>query len=203
MSERFDDLVPPGGWMQAEQRRIEPVSRLKAGLLKSTIPGLVERYGKIQATNLWLTLMHNTRVLRGLLLFGSRLMPFGELERRDTELVILRVAWLTRARYEWGQHVEVGLKVGLQAADIRRVAAGPTAVGWSPRQQSLVQACDDMINAHCIAESTWTALQTHFSDRLMVEVVMLIGWYQGLAGVLNSTGIPLEASVEALLRGKA
>ncbi|WP_320821269.1 hypothetical protein [Thalassolituus sp.] len=39
------------------------------------------------------------RLLRGMLGFASKLMPFGELDRRDTKLAILRVAWLCRSSY--------------------------------------------------------------------------------------------------------
>jgi 3-oxoacyl-[acyl-carrier-protein] synthase III len=46
-------------------------------------------------------------------------MPFGKLPRRDTELVILRVAWRCGCAYEWQQHVPIALRVGLDAGRSR------------------------------------------------------------------------------------
>jgi len=42
-------------------------------------------------------------------------------------------------------------------------------------------------------------LKQHYSHDLIIELLMLIGWYQGLAGVLNSSGIPLDQPLEKIL----
>jgi len=42
-------------------------------------------------------------------------------------------------------------------------------------------------------------LEAHYGERVLLEVVMLIGHYEMLAGVLNSTGLPLDTRLEDVL----
>ena len=193
-------LTPTKGWQSTNTMHIAPVSPENANLLQRILLWAIERFGKLKAANLWLLMMNNMRLLRGMLGFASKLMPFGELDRRDTELAILRVAWLCRSRYEWGQHVDIGTRAGLTEEEIRRIPEGPNASDWTPKQRLILKACDELISDHIVAEDTWSGLSAEFSVRHQVELLMLIGWYQGLAGVLNSSCIPLDAELEKTLK---
>lgn len=198
-SESLQKLMPAGGWQTTQQTRIPPLGKQDTGFVKRLLILALARFGGLNASNLWLMLMHNARILRGFLVFAPRLMPYGELPRRDTELVILRVAWNCRARYEWGQHVDIGLRVGLQPEEIARVALGPDTSGWDSRQLALLRAADEFHHDRMVSESTWELLSVFFNQRLLIELLMLIGFYEGLAGVLNSTGLPLDAAPEQRL----
>jgi hypothetical protein len=48
---------------------------------------------------------------------------------------------------------------------------------------------------------TWTSRRENPLDeeRLLLELLMLIGYYEGLAGVLNSAGLPLDTALEKVL----
>jgi len=126
-------------------------------------------------------------------------MPFGKLDRRDTELAILRVGWLCRCRYEWGQHVAIGLRVGLTPRQIASVAQGADAPDWEPRQAALLRAVDELQERRILSQPTWDALAAHYDEKKLLELVLLIGHYQMLAGLLNSLGLPLEPSAEEAL----
>ena len=197
---QHDELMPDDGWQLPPERRIAPVTESNPGLIKKLFLIGIERIGKLNAANLWTLMMHNMRIFHGMLFYAARLMPYGRLERRDTELAILRVAWLCRSRYEWGQHVDIGLRAGLTTDEIRRVPHGAEAQGWSERQQLIIRACDGFIANSLVDDDTWAALKEHYNEPLLIELLMLIGWYQGLAGVLNSSGIPLDSALEQYLK---
>lgn len=176
--------------------RLPPLAATEARPRQRLLMGLIGRIGKLDAGNLWRMLMRNPRLLPGFLALASRLMPYGELPRRDTELVILRVAWNCRSRYEWGQHVDIGLRAGLTPEDIACVPQGPGAQGWTPRQRALLRAADDMHHHRMVSEATWNALAGFLDQRRLLELLMLVGFYEGLAAVLNSAGLPLDAALE-------
>jgi alkylhydroperoxidase family enzyme len=192
-------LTPPGGWQSPGRARIAPLGTRDAGLWQRLVLGVIQRFGKLDAANLWRLLMHNPRLMRGMLSFAARMMPFGELDRRDTELCILRVGWNCRARYEWGQHVDIGRRAGLSEEEIARIPLGPTALGWSTKQQALLSACDELHGERMVSAPTWQVLEKYFEARLLLELLMLIGYYEGLAGVLNSVGLPLDGALEKVL----
>jgi alkylhydroperoxidase family enzyme len=194
-------LAPPGGWNLSGAPRIAPARPGPAlrALLWFAGRWAQKRTGTTRVPDVFLVLMRNRRLFQPWLRFASRLMPYGSLDRRDAELVILRVGWNCRCRYEWGQHVVIGLRAGLSAAEIARVAQGPTAPGWSERQAALLLATDELHSGRKIAEATWQRLAAHYRDHQLLEIGMLAGHYEMLAGVLNSVGLALEPEVETQL----
>lgn len=192
-------LTPPEGWRTLPRPRLAMLDPESADSAQRVLLWAIKRIGRLDAANLWMLMMKNLRLMRGMLSFASKMMPYGELDRRDTELCILRVGWNCRARYEWGQHVDIGMRAGLSAEEVARIPCGPQARGWTPKQSVLLQACDELHHERMLSDDTWQRLSLHYSERLLLEVLMLIGYYEGLAGVLNSTGLPLDAALESRL----
>jgi AhpD family alkylhydroperoxidase len=126
--------------------------------------------------------------------FAGRLMPGGILPRRDTELVILRVAHLRACSYEYRHHVRLGRRAGLSADDITRVADGPDAAGWTPRQHVLLTAVDELHREGDLVDETWTALRGQLGERECIEFCMLVGHYQMLAMTIAALRIQPEPS---------
>lgn len=201
-------LTPPGGWHAYGNPRIEPFDTrrlsLPMRLAHKVIGKFAERrVGMARVPDVFLVLMRNKRLFRPWLRFAAKLMPGGTLERKDSELVILRVGWNCRSRYEWGQHVIIGQRAGLTPEEIARVARGPDAPGWSPRQSALLQAADELHRDHVISAATWQRLAAHYEAPQLIEVGMLVGHYEMLAGVLNSVGLALEPEAESRLASAA
>lgn len=193
------DLQPKAGWQHADTPRIPPLTDAETNLPQRLLLTAIRRIGGLNAENLWRLLLRNFRLMRGMLGFASKMMPNGELPRRDTELVILRVAWNCRCRYEWGQHVDIGMRAGLSREEIIRVPLGADAPDWYPQQRAILRACDEMHAERLVSDETWGALKQHFNERILLELLMLIGFYEGLAGVLNSTGLTLDNALESKL----
>ena len=194
-----DQLTPPGGWITPGRVRLKPLTVQTSTRAQRLLMHTINKVGRLEASNLFLMLMRNFRLFWNWLMFAKCLMPFGALPRRDTELVILRVGWNCRCRYEWGQHVDIGLRAGVTAEDISRIPLGAEAPGWEPHVKALLQACDEFHQHRLIAEDSWAVLEAHYGERVLLEVVMLIGHYEMLAGVLNSTGLPLDTRLEGVL----
>ena len=70
--------------------------------------------------NVFRTFAHHPDLMRSWLGFGAYLLRSSTLEPRLRELVVLRVGWLCRSPYEWGQHVNLGRKFGVLDADLTR-----------------------------------------------------------------------------------
>lgn len=194
-----EQLAPPGGWRTPGRVRLAPLKIAEAGLGMRLFVAVINKVGKLEASNLFLMLMRNFRLFRAWLGFASKLMPFGMISRRDTELVILRVGWNCRARYEWGQHVDIALRAGVPAEEIALIPLGADSPGWDAKSRALMKACDDFHHERMIAEETWQVLEAYFDTKRLLELVMLIGHYEMLAGVLNSTGLPLDKRLEDVL----
>lgn len=197
-------LEPAGGWQRSAKPRIQPVSKQDSLLTRAALLG-IEKVGGLNAANLWLLLMNNTRLLPHFVNYAMKLMPGGELPRVDTELVILRIGWNLRCRYEWGQHVDIGVRAGVTDAQIHAVAAfgegvdGAEEAALTPIQALMLRAVDEFLASACVSDETTQSLSEELKPALLTELLLLIGWYQGLAGVLNTSGIELDEALEKVV----
>jgi AhpD family alkylhydroperoxidase len=149
------------------------------------------------------TLARHRRLFRRWLLFAATLMPGGGLPRRDTELLILRVAHNTGCDYEWLHHEHLARDVGLTEREIERVRTGASAPGWSDRCAALLRAADELHLDRRIGEECWERLRGMLNDSQLIELCMLVGHYEMLAMTLNSLAVEPDRIAEhrpALLR---
>lgn len=164
--------------------RIAPGGRREVGVLIAGFARLAGRVAGTQPPAVFLTLGRHRRLFWGWLLFAGGLMPGGRLPRRETELVILRVATLTGCSYEFAQHARLGRRAGLTAAELERVVDGPSADGWSVRDRLLLQVADQLHEHRDLDDATWAHLSGVLDERLCLELLLLVGHYEMLATAL-------------------
>jgi AhpD family alkylhydroperoxidase len=178
--------------------RIAPGGRAEIGAVNWVIARIAARATGTGPPHFITTLGRHRGLFRRWLFFAGGLMPGGRLPRRDTELVILRVAHLCGCEYELDHHERMGARAGLSADELTRVADGPAARGWSPRQEALLRATDELHTDRRIGDDTWRLVREHLDERDAIELCLLAGNYQMLASTLNSLGVePDGASVRA------
>lgn len=166
--------------------RIAPGTLREAGPFAwgfAQLAGLVTR---TEAPRLFLTMGRAHRLFRGWLHFAGRLMPGGKLPRRETELIILRVAHRRRCAYEYEHHVALGRRAGITAADLERVLAGPSADGWTARERAILTAADALHDTQDLDDATWALLREHLDDAAVIELILLVGHYEMLATFVNT-----------------
>jgi AhpD family alkylhydroperoxidase len=120
-------------------------------------------------------------------------MPGGVLARSDSELLILRVAHNSGCAYEWRHHERIARTAGLSAEQIERVREGHRAEGWSPRQELLLRAADELHAERTISDQVWERLRPLMSDAELIELCMLVGHYEMLAMTLNALRVEPDA----------
>jgi alkylhydroperoxidase family enzyme len=182
----------PAAVRRVAEPRVAPGSRREIGAVNAALSALLGRAAGSGPPHVFTTLGRHRRLFRAWLRFASRLMPFGTLPRRDTELVILRVSVNCGNDYEWGHHVALGRRAGLTPEQIARVGEGPQAGGWSGPERVLLRAVDELAAEHVVSDETWAELRVTYSERQLIELCLLAGHYAMLAGTLNSLGVRPE-----------
>ena len=172
--------------------RIAPGNRSQLGLVNAGIARMAGLATRGEPPRIFTTLGRHRGLFRRWLWFAGALMPGGKLPRRDTELIILRVAHNTGSEYEWSQHERIGARAGLGEEEISRVRIGPEAPGWSERQELLLRAADEMHNGGRIEDELWGRLAGHLDEVRLIELCMLIGHYEMLAMTLNTLRVQPE-----------
>jgi AhpD family alkylhydroperoxidase len=169
--------------------RIEPGGRRELGVpiwAFSRIAGHVTRTGP---PAIFTTLGRGRGVFWGWLHFAGRLMPGGRLPRRETELVILRVATVRGCAYELEHHVRLGRRAGVTAEDVDRVRQGSAADGWSERERLLMRVTEELLATRDLGDATWAELRAAYDERTVIEILLLVGHYDMLATTLTTLRI--------------
>jgi 4-carboxymuconolactone decarboxylase len=170
-------------------------------LTASDDPGLAEQFAKGlngpngAPLNIFGTLAHHPDLLRRWLVFAKHVLSKNTLPERDRELLILRTGWNCNSRYEFSQHVAIGLRCGITEAEIEMIKVGSGAPAWSPFDKLLVNAADELHQQATLSDATWASLQESYSVEQMLDLVATVGNYHLVAMFLNATRVQLDEGV--------
>jgi alkylhydroperoxidase family enzyme len=145
--------------------------------------------------NIFRTLAAHPKLLKQWLVFGNYILNKSTLPPRERELLILRIGWLCRAEYEWGQHVVIGKRAGLTDEEIDRVKEGPEAAGWSEFDATLLRAVDELRAQAFISDPVWSALSARYDAQQLLDLVFTVGQYNLVSMALNTLGVRLDEGV--------
>ncbi len=136
---------------------------------------------------------HAETNLRPLLRLGGSILAKQQLSTRLRELAILRVANLSRARYEWVQHVPIAKAAGVTAAQIAALAAGHvTADCFAARDQLVLRFTDELVRDVRASDRTFAEMARQFPPREIIELILAVGYYMLIARLLETTAVDLE-----------
>ena len=164
--------------------RIGPGSVRELGPLRW---GFARAAGRVTGTEppaIFTTLGRTKGLFTGWLHFAARLMPFGSLARRESEIVILTVAHARRCTYEEEHHRLLGGRAGLTTDEIEALLGGPGVSSFSPRELALQEAARALVATKDLDDVQWAALRAVTSEREAIELLLLVGHYDMLATTL-------------------
>jgi AhpD family alkylhydroperoxidase len=108
------------------------------------------------------------------------------------ELVILRVAVLNDAAFEWAAHEPIARRAGLADLHLRVLrteAAGGEPV-WSPAQAAVLAFTDASTRAVDVPDDVFAAVQQHLDQRQVVELCALVAGYAMVSRFLVALRVP-------------
>ena len=154
------------------------------------IAPLVERIkgerGKV--FNLYGMLLHSPPVAEGWLAFLTAIRQKCSLSARIRELVIMRIAVLNGADYEFRAHTPFALAEGITQQQIASLAAGDGSL-FDPVEQSALAYCESMTRDIHVPQAVFDAVKIHFNEREMVELTATIGAYNLVSRFLEAMQI--------------
>lgn len=157
--------------------------------------------GRPKGLNILGTLAHHPELATAYHTFNGHLLFNTTLTLRDRELLVLRVAARRDAEYEWKQHVVLAGDVGLSDEEVDRITAGPDAAGWTELDAAKLRAVDELLDDARIGDATWTMLAAALEPRQLMDLIFTVAAYDGLAMLMRSVDIELDADLREWKRG--
>ena len=151
---------------------------------------LVARRGHIDG--MYRSLLNRPELARTVSDLGTFLrFGAGNLPPDVRELVILWVARRTGATYEWVKHEPLARAAGLPDSVITTLRAGQQPAGLDENQEAALQVATCALELRPIPEDLQETLAGQVGIKGVIELVVLVGFYRMIAGVIFAFDVPL------------
>lgn len=156
---------------------------------------LVSKRGRLDG--MYRTLLNHPELTRHVSDLGTYLrFGSGALPDAIRELLILWVARQLQAPYEWVKHEPVAREAGLPAAVIQAIRTQSQPPGLDSLQQAVLAAAQCVLQQGSIPQAVQDRLIAALGVRGVVELVVLCGFYQMIAGVIFAFDVPLPTGAK-------
>jgi AhpD family alkylhydroperoxidase len=107
------------------------------------------------------------------------------------ELAILRTAQLTGSQYEWSHHVPMAKAAGVRPEQISALERWRDSDAFEERERALLR-CAEEVHACSLSDAAYAELKRSFDEGEVVELLMLLAFYQAVARMIDAFGIEVE-----------
>jgi len=145
------------------------------------------------------TVAKHPEIFRRQLETGTTLFT-GRLPARERELAVLRVGWLLRAPYEWGEHVKIAKRYGVEPEEIERVIEGSSSPGWSEHEAAILCGVEELLSRQAMSDAVWETLAKSWDEPQLIEFLAMVGHYVATAMLQNALRVRLTEENPGLTR---
>lgn len=141
-------------------------------------------------------LARHPQMARRFLTFNGWLLQRGELPLRLREFAILRVAYIRRSAFFWGEHTKVAIEGGVSEGDVDRIAGDNE--GFSGVDRLVLEATDELLRDGRAGARTWERLTDQLGTHQAMELILVVGTYAMLAMAFDTWRLAPPAGSAAL-----
>lgn len=102
------------------------------------------------------------------------------------ELMILRVAVLNRAQYEFDAHRPHAINAGVSEEQIQLIQQDKITTGFTELEILVIEFTDVMTRDIQVPDALYSSVKAHFNDREILEVVTTIAAYNMVSRLLTA-----------------
>jgi len=156
---------------------------------------LVARRGRIDG--MYRSLLNHPLLTRQVSDLGTFLRFAGVLPDALRELIILWLARRLGAAYEWVKHVGPARQAGVSEKVIEAIRTDKEILDLDPVQEAALTVARCVLERLSIPPQVQDGLAAQFGLPGVIELVVLVGFYQMIAGVIFAFDIPLPEGAAA------
>jgi AhpD family alkylhydroperoxidase len=140
---------------------------------------------------LYRAIAHAPALLRAYSGLATALRYEAGTQRALRELAILRTAQLTGSRYEWSHHVPMAKAAGVRAEQIAELERWRESEAFDERERALLR-CAEEVHGCALSDAAFGELERLFEEGEVVELLMLLAFYQAVARMIDAFGLEVE-----------
>jgi AhpD family alkylhydroperoxidase len=117
---------------------------------------------------------------------------------RLRELMIVRSGQLSQCEYEWKHHWAAALEESVTEEQLFALESWQASPLFDEDERAVLALADDTACGLGASDATMSALKARLPLEQVTELVMIAGFYAGVARIANSLGVPLEPGFESM-----
>ncbi len=166
-----------------------PYADLQAPAIAPLVARITAERGGV--LNLYAMLLNSPAIAEGWLAFLTAVRQKAKLSGRIRELLIMPVAVLNDADYEYRAHDPFALKDGLSQAQLDALKTADRSL-FDDKERSVLAYCDEMTRNIRVDSKTFDALRPHFDTQELVEITATVGAYNLVSRFLEAIEVDHE-----------
>lgn len=172
--------------------------------LAKASPEVRDMLGRLPApANIFNMMAHAETCLKPVMKLGGTYLGKLQLHPLLRELCLLHAVKLEGGDYEWMQHVPIALDLGASQDQIDALARGDDAAGcFSGVERAALRFTREVVVDVRASEAALADARKHLSEREIVELILMSGFYITLARLTETLGVENDPPIgAALIRG--
>ncbi len=132
--------------------------------------------------------------------FGASMRFHSSLPRKLNEMAIIITARHWTAHYEWNAHRSAAAQAGLSESIIQSIAAGKRPASMDADETAVYNFATELLNTKQVSDAVFKTAIGKFSERGVVDMISVMGYYQLVSMLLNVDRYPLPAGAKQELQ---
>ncbi len=164
--------------------RIEPIHPHESlGAIHELLAAMRAERGFVPT--LYATMAHSPGLLRDFVQMTGTFRTGTTFDGAVRELAILTVARATDSRVMWLAHVPLALREGVTEEQIVALKAGARR-NFTNAQAVVIGFSERLTASPAVSDDEWAGVRAHFGERELVELTLLVGYYNMVARFLGA-----------------
>jgi 4-carboxymuconolactone decarboxylase len=122
------------------------------------------------------------------------------LDNRLIEMAILITAREWTQQYVWNSHYPAALKAGLKREIADAIADGRRPAGMAEDEDAAYDLAVEILRLKRVSDATYARAVNKFGEQGVIDLLGVVGYYNFLAIVMNTTRTALPANAQEALR---
>ena len=122
------------------------------------------------------------------------------LDQRLVEMLILITAREWTQQYVWNSHYPQALKAGLKREIADAIADGRRPAGMAEDEETAYDLAVEILRLKRVSDSTYGRAVERFGEQGVIDLLGVVGYYNFLAIVMNTTRTALPANAKDALK---
>ena len=146
-----------------------------------------------KALNIHRALAFTPPLFGGFTELAMAIKQVGDLSPQDIELAILLTAHLRDGRYQIARHMKLARKAGIPEDQLIHLQSWRRCHSFDPRQRALLELIEQSLGNSGVSKRAYKNAKAFFTDRQLVELIMISGFAACSCQLTNTFQIPIDA----------